>query len=73
MQDQKFYLDRQTAERFGVPYFEPGSIVVALSTLRGAREWDERHEALWAGHAGPDVIGVRRDVDAPGWFSLVSS
>jgi hypothetical protein len=70
---KKFYLDQQLAEHFGVPYFEPGSIIVALSTLRAAREWDERHERIWDTHREADVMGVHRQGDAPGWFVLVSS
>lgn len=70
---KKFYLDPQLAEHFGVPYFEPSSIIVALSTLRAAREWDERHERIWNEHRDADVVGIHRQGDAPGWFALVSS
>lgn len=66
----RIYLDHDLASRFGVSYYDKDRLIVALSTLRTAREWDQRHEEIWASHGGSDVVGHRDQADPPGWYKI---
>ena len=72
---EAIYTDREQCQRFDIPYFDSGELVIAADTLlqsKGGDGYDSEHTEFLSQFGGDTLVLSRKDDDriGPGWWRV---
>jgi len=67
---EMLYLDRRQCDRFGVPYFDEGTLTVRAGDLLRSKDYDSFHRGVLEPIGEGKILLTRVREDLPGWYLL---